>query len=168
MATTWEFPSMKKILSVLSGTTLEILSQNLSRNPMSQPDSLPLGFLSHCLKGGQVLTYHGPDCARPSHCLVPLDWISKDLGLQGGQNKIYLALDKSSLFPLRPPKYPRPPLDLNLSLPTHFRHPLLLSLAMVELFWKVIRINKVLRVGLPVVSLVKMEMEMRRWRRKRK
>lgn len=75
---------------------------------MSQPDSLPLGFLSHCLKGGQVLTYHGPDCARLSHCLVPLDWISKDLGLQGGQNKIYLALDKSSLFPLRPPSTPDP------------------------------------------------------------
>lgn len=99
---------MKKILSVLLGTTLEIFSQNLLRNPMSQPDSLPLGFLSHCLKGGQVLTYHGPDCARPSHCLVPLDWISKDLGFQGRQNKIYLALDKSSLLPLHLPKCPPP------------------------------------------------------------
>lgn len=101
---------------------------------MSQPDSLPLGFLSHCLKGGQVLTYHGPDCARPSHCLVPLDWISKDLGFQGRQNKIYLALDKSSLLPLHLPKCPPPTLDLNLSLPTHFIHPLLLFLVMVELF----------------------------------
>lgn len=107
---------MEKILSVLLGITLEILSQNLLRNPTSQPDFLPLGFLSHCLKGGSGNYLPWPRlCKAESLPGAPRLVISKDLGFQGGENKIYLALDKSSLLLLFPPMAPHPPLDLKLS-----------------------------------------------------